>query len=36
VCISEETPALKEAHLKTLLIEVPHHGRDEIFGLLEV
>ena len=27
---------LREAHLKALLIEVPHHVGDEVFGSLEV
>ena len=29
-------PALREAHLKALLIKVLHHVVDEVFGFLEV
>lgn len=34
--VTGESSALKEAHLKTLLIEVLHHVEDEVFGPLEV
>lgn len=29
-------PALREAHLKALIVKVRHHIVDEIFGFLEV